>query len=188
MELPDRVPGFVVAAGRAIGHDLPSLDAREIVGPWRDAIGGRGPFLVRLGADDAAAIAHVQRLARVGELWLDTPLRSVDDALDLVVAGASRLVVPSADRDPDLLEAVGPSALIGWDGVTPWDQVQASALEHGVPVLAGVPPPEGAACDVFLVAGEAAALALSRVASAPAPPEPDGDLPESRAAAAGEGE
>jgi hypothetical protein len=185
--LPDRVPGFVIAAGRAVGHDLPSLDARDIVAPWRQAIGGRGPFLVRLPGDDPAAIAHVQRLARVGELWLDTPLRSVDDALDLVVAGASRLVVAMDDADPELLAAVGPSALIQWDGQTPWEVVQSAALEHGVPVLAGVPPPPGAACDVFLVDGDAPGLELSRVASTPAPPEPDGDPPESRTAPAGEG-
>jgi hypothetical protein len=165
---PDRVPGFIVEGGRAIGHDLPSVDGRESLVPWRTAIGGRGPFFVRIAADDPAVVKHVQRLSRVGELWLETPLGSIDDALDLVVAGASRLAVPTADRDADLLEAVGPSALIAWDGVTPWAEVEAAALAHEAPVLVRQTPPPGAACDVFLLEEGPEGLRLVRVASAPA--------------------
>lgn len=177
MALPERVPGFVVEGGRAVGHDLPSLDSREVLGPWRAALGPRGPLFVRLEADDPAAIAHVQRLSRLGELWLDTPLRSVEDALDLLVAGAARLVVPFAgpatepgDGDEEgMLEAVGPSAIVVWDGQTPWADVQAFALLHGVPVLAGREPPSDAACDAYVAEGRDATLALRRVASAPEP-------------------
>src|SRR5688572_8036099 len=135
MALPERIPGFVVEAGRAVGHDLPSLDARDPLGPWKEALGKRGPFFVRIRADDPAVVAHVQRLSRLGELWLDTPLQGVEDAFDLLVAGAHRLLVPTADRDADLLEAVGPSALVDWNGSAPWTDVQAFASEHGVPVL-----------------------------------------------------
>ncbi|HUR24586.1 MAG TPA: hypothetical protein VM327_01040 [Candidatus Thermoplasmatota archaeon] len=172
MGLPERVPGFVVAAGRAIGRDLPALDARDVLRPWREAIGGRGPFFVRLEAGAPAAIAHIQRLSRIGELWLDARVDSVEEALDLVIAGASRLVVPTADRDPDLLDAVGPSALIEWDGLTPWHEVQAAALEHSAPVLASATPPGDAACDVFVVDGDGHGIRLTRVASAPTPTPP----------------
>jgi hypothetical protein len=167
--LPERVPGFVVAAGRAVGHDLPSLDVRESLAPWREAIGGRGPFFVRLQADDPAAVAHVRRLAWIGELWLEAPLGSVEDALDLVVAGATRLVVPTLDRDPEMLDAIGPSSLIAWDGTGPWADVQAAALDHDVPVVARIAPPEEAACDVFLVKDGPEGFELARVASAPVP-------------------
>ena len=168
MAQPDRVPGFIVEAGRAVGHDLPSLDGRESLVPWRTAIGGRGPFFVRITEADPAVVAHVQRLSRVGELWLETPLLNVDDALDLVVAGATRLVVPTANLDADLLEAVGPSALIAWDGLTPWADVEAAALAHEAPVLVRQSPPPGAGCDVFLIEDGPAGLHLMRVASASA--------------------
>lgn len=163
-------------AGRAVGHDLPSLDVRQSLAPWSTAIGGRGPFFVRLQGADPAAIAHVQRLARLGELWLEAPVPSVDEALDLVVAGAARLAAPMGGAD-DLVEALGPSALIDWDGRLPWADVEAAALGHGVPVLARRPPPEGAACDAFLLeeGRTPGRLALRRVASAPDAPEPDDD-------------
>jgi hypothetical protein len=174
--LPERVPGFVVEAGRAVGHDLPSLDVRQSLAPWSTVIGGRGPFFVRLQGADPAAIAHVQRLARLGDLWLEAPLPSVDEALDLVVAGATRLVVPMGGDD-DLVEALGPAALIDWDGRLPWPEVEAAALGHGVPVLARRPPPEGAACDAFVLdeGKTPGSLALRRVASAPEAPESTDD-------------
>lgn len=175
MALPERVPGFVVEAGRAVGRDLPSLDGRESLGPWRAALGVKGPLFVRITGDDLDILAHVRRLASVGELWLEVPLPNVDDALDLLVAGAARLVVPAAGADAEMLEAVGPSALIAWDGDTPWPQVQEAALAHAAPVLARVAPPEDAACDVFLVQETSEGPALSRVASRPADPAPQDD-------------
>jgi hypothetical protein len=169
--LPERVPGFVVEAGRAAGHDLPALDVRESLAPWREAIGGKGPFFVRIQADDLAVIAQVRRISSVGELWLEAPLGSIDHALDLLVAGAARLVVPIAAEDSEMLEAIGPSALVAWDGRSPWPAAQAAALEHGVPVLATHAPPDDAACDTFLIQADGRDLALVRVASAPTPPD-----------------
>lgn len=175
MALPERVPGFVVEAGRAVGRDLPSLDGRESLAPWRSAVGGRGPLFVRIAGDDLDVLAHVRRLASVGELWLETRLASVDDALDLLVSGATRLVVPLAGSDPEMIEAVGPSALLAWDGRSPWPEAQEAALAHGAPVIAGVAPPDGAACDVFLVQETGEGLSLARVASRPADPAPQGE-------------
>ena len=173
--LPDRVPAFVVAAGRAVGHDLPTLEFRQNLLPWRGAIGGKGPFFVRLEADELSALDQVRRLSTVGELWLEAPLRDVDAALDLLVAGAARLVVPMTHGDAEMVDAVGPSAIIAWDGQVPWAEVQAAALAHEVPVLARSAPPEGAACDVFRL-GDGPRPALERVASAPEPTPPsDGE-------------
>ncbi|MHB1262309.1 MAG: hypothetical protein ACYC2H_11410, partial [Thermoplasmatota archaeon] len=165
MALPESVPGFLVEAGRVVGRNLPSLDGRESLGPWRAAVGRKGPLFVRITGDDLDVLAHVRRLASVGELWLEAPLPSVDDALDLLVAGAARLVVPLAGADPEMLEAVGPSALIAWDGEAPWPAAQEAALVHGAVVLARVPPPEGAACDAFLVLETKEGPSLTRVAS-----------------------
>jgi hypothetical protein len=168
--LPERLTGFVVEAGRAVGQDLPAVDARESLLPWRDAIGGKRPFFARIHGSDLDVLAQVRRLSTVGELWLEAPLGGVDHAIDLLVAGAHRLVVPIGEADAELLEAVGPSVLVGWDGATPWAEAQAAALAHEAPVLASHPPPADAACDVFLVRERDAGLRLERVATAPTVP------------------
>ena len=169
MALPERLTGFVVEAGRAVGHDLPAVDTRESLLPWREAIGGKVPFFARIHGSDLDVLAHVRRLSTVGELWLEAPLGGVDHAIDLLVAGAHRLVVPIGEADAELLEAVGPSVLVGWDGERPWGEAQAAALAHDAPVLARQAPPSDAACDVFLLRERDGGLRLERVASAPPP-------------------
>jgi hypothetical protein len=178
--LPERLTGFVVEAGRAVGRDLPAVDARDSLLPWRDAIGGKAPFFARVHGSDLDVLAQVRRLSTLGELWLETPLGSIDHAIDLLVAGAHRLVVPVGQADAELLEAVGPSVLVGWDGATPWAEAQAAALAHDAPVLASRAPPADAACDVFLIRERADGPRLERVASAPAaapavPPAGEGE-------------
>lgn len=138
--LPATLAGLLVGRdGRPVGLDLPSLDVRGAAEAWRGAL-GRGPFYVRFEDRDAVPdVARVQRLARLGEVWLDGPLKDVDVALDLLIAGASRLVVWS--DDPDLLDAVGDSAVLGWDGSRTLDQVVAAAAPHAAPILATAPLP-----------------------------------------------
>lgn len=138
--LPPILTGLLVGRdGRPVGLDLPSLDVRGAAQAWRAAL-GRGPFYVRLEDRDAVPdVARVQRLARLGEVWLDAPLRDVDVALDLLIAGASRLVVWADDAD--LLEAVGDSAVLGWDGSRPLQDVVAAAAPLDAPIVATAPLP-----------------------------------------------
>lgn len=141
MKLPARLLGIQIGAdGRPIGLDLPSLDSRGAAEAWRLAL-GPGPYYARF-ADRAAEppLDQVQRLGRLGEVWLDCAVDGVDGALDLLIAGAARLVLWG--DDPDLLEAVGDSAVVGWDGVAPLQSAIDAAKGHLVPILASAPLPE----------------------------------------------
>jgi hypothetical protein len=161
VRLPDEVPVFVLRGGRAEGRALPAIEPGASLAAWRAVVTG-GPFLVRTEATGASRLALVRRLATVGEVWLDADAGSVGEALDLLVAGASRLRVHPGDAD--LVYAVGPSCLLVWTGEDAWDAVQALALEQASPVLAEAEVPPGAACDAFrFEAGR-----LVRIASAPA--------------------
>ena len=135
--LPERVTGLLVRDGRPVGLDVPSLDERGCAPAWKAAL-GKGPFLVRF-ADRAreAPLAQVQRLALVGEVWLDAPVHDVDAALELLIAGAARLVV--WDHAGELLQAMGDSAVVGWDGVVPLADAVAAAKPHMAPVVALAP-------------------------------------------------
>jgi hypothetical protein len=157
--LPDELPVFALRGGRAVGRSLPPVEPGVSLAEWRDLVDG--PFLLRPDTHGSALLAQVRRLATVGELWLDARPRGIDEALDLLVAGAARLRVDPADAE--MAEAVGPSGLVAWDGSTPWEAVQAFALEHAAPVLAEAEVPAGAACDAFRVDGDR----LVRVAAAP---------------------
>lgn len=141
MKLPERLLGLAIGAdGHPIGLDLPSLDARGAAEAWRLAL-GPGPYYVRFEDRTVEpSLDRVQRLGRLGEVWLDCPMADVDDALDLLVAGASRLVLWG--DDPDLLEAVGDSAVVGWDGSVPLQAAIDAAKPHMVPILASVPVAE----------------------------------------------
>lgn len=140
-QLPERLVGVVVGRdGHAKGLDLPSLDERGAAEAWRHAL-GRGPYYLRF--EDRLvepALAQVQRASRLGEVWLDCAVDGVDGALDLLIAGASRLVLWG--DDPELVEAVGDAAVIGWDGGVPLADAVALAKPHEVPVLATAPLPE----------------------------------------------
>lgn len=139
MKLPERLVGVVVEPdGRPRGLDLPSLDERGAADAWRAAL-GKGPYYVHFANRAVAAdLARVQRLARLGEVWLDCNLQSSDVALDLLIAGAARLVVW---QDGDLLDAIGDSAVFGWDDRMPLDQAIAAAKLHDLPILAKQPLP-----------------------------------------------
>ena len=146
MKLPERLVGIAISAdGRPAGSGLPSLDERGAASAWRQEL-GPGPYLVRF--EDRVAepdLDHVQRLARLGEVWLDCAMDGVDGALDLLVAGASRLVVWGPGDG--LLEAVGDSAVLGWDGAGASSLALDEARRLEVPVLALAPAgePEGVA-------------------------------------------
>lgn len=157
----------VLRGGRAVGRTLAPIESGTSLADWRRAL-GRAPFLLRTDAEGSARLAQVRRLATVGAVWLDAEVGHVDEALDLLVSGAARLRVDPANHE--LVEAVGPSCLLAWDGRGPWDAVQAMALEHHSPVLvrAGAEVPAGAACDAFrLEAGPGSPERLVRVAEAP---------------------
>jgi len=167
--IPERVPGFEVRSGRGPAG-LPPLAGREPLGAWRAAVGA-GPFFVRLHDHGLDALHAVRRLSTVAELWLEAPGAGVDEALDLLVAGAARLAVPPQG---ELLDAVETGALLRWDGGMPWPDVQALALDLAAPVLALQAPPADAACDAlrFDAASTPGRCDLVRVASAP---EDDGE-------------
>lgn len=160
MRAPDEIPVFVLRGSRAEGRALPAIEPGASLAAWRTLLAA-GPFLLRTDATGTDRLALVGRLATVGEVWLDADVRAVDEALDLLVAGAGRLRVDPADAD--LVHAVAPSCLFVWSGRGPWEAVQALALQHASPVLAEAEVPPGAACDVFRFdAGR-----LVRVAAAP---------------------
>lgn len=140
MKLPERLAGLVVASdGRPLGLDLPSLDERGAADAWRAAL-GPGPYYVRFAERRREpSVERVQRVARLGEVWLDCPIPDVDVALDLLIAGAARLVLWGDDAD--LLEAVSDSAVVGWDGTRPLDDAIAAAKAHLAPILATAPLP-----------------------------------------------
>lgn len=140
MKLPERLVGVAVAPdGHPVGLELPSLDERGAGVAWKAAL-GKGPYFVHLTERQREPnLDHLQRLARLGEVWLDAPLADADQALDLLVAGASRLVVRG--RDVDLLDIVGESAVVAWDGSWPIEEAIAAAGQHEVPILATAPLP-----------------------------------------------
>lgn len=139
MKLPERLVGVVVEHdGQPRGLALPSLDERGAAEAWRLAL-GKGPYYVhfadRVGTPD---LARVQRLARLGEVWLDCHLPGPDAALDCLIAGAARLVVWD---DADLLDAIGDSAVLGWEDRVPLQQAIEAAKAHDLPILATRPLP-----------------------------------------------
>ncbi len=138
--LPGRLVGVVVGRdGRAKGLDLPGLDERGAADAWGRLL-GPGPFYLRF--EDRASeppLARVQRASRLGEVWVDCPIDGVDGALDLLIAGAARLVVWGGDLE--LVEAVGDSAVVGWDGQEPLADAVGRAKPHAAPVLALAPLP-----------------------------------------------
>lgn len=139
-KLPERLVGVVVGRdGRPVGLDLPSLDERGAAEAWSRAL-GKGPYYLRF-ADRAREppLAQVQRASRLGEVWLDCAIDGVDGALDLLIAGAARLVVWGSDAD--LLAAVADSAVVGWDGGVPIAEAIAAAGPHEVPIVATAPLP-----------------------------------------------
>ncbi len=140
MKLPERLVGVAVAPdGHPVGLDLPSLDVRGAAVAWKAAL-GKGPYFVHLtDRQREPDLDHLQRLGRLGEVWLDAPIADADQALDLLVAGASRLVVPG--RDADLLDSVGDSAVVAWDGSWPLEAAIVAAALHEVPILALAPLP-----------------------------------------------
>lgn len=175
MRTPDSFGGLVVSGGRPVGTQLAPLAERESLRPWRDLV-PRGPLLVRTDAAGSAAISEAGRLGRLGELWLDAPGIAVDEALDLLIAGASRIVLWHGRADADLVEAVGLSAVIGWDGTTPWEAARDAALAHDVPVLASADVPAEPGVEAFrLEAGpEPWRLAVRRVSEPAADPAAGG--------------
>lgn len=140
VKLPERLVGVVVAPdGHPVGLNLPSLDERGAAVAWKATL-GKGPYFVHLTERQREPdLDHLQRLARLGEVWLDAPITDADQALDLLVAGAARLVVPG--RDADLLDTVGDSAVVAWDGTWPIEDAIAAAAQHEVPILATAPLP-----------------------------------------------
>ena len=171
--LPEEVPVIVLRGGRAVGRSLPAVEPGTSLAEWRAAF-GKKPFLLRTDAEGIERLAEVRRLATVGEVWLDAGVHDVDEALDLLVAGAARLRVDPADAER--VDAVGPSCLLAWDGRGAWEAVEALALEHHSPVVAEAEIPAGARCDAFRLEGsrqggpapEHAPERLVRVAQAPA--------------------
>lgn len=169
--LPARLTGLAVAAdGRPVGLDLPSLDARGAAEAWRAAL-GPGPFYVRFeDRGGEAAVGRVQRLSRLGEVWLDAPVGDVDAALDLLIAGAARLVLWGDDAQ--LLEAVGDSAVVGWDGGVPLERAVAAAGPHEAPILATAPvpaEPAPASTEAAPAPAEPAPVSAEPVAATPGP-------------------
>jgi hypothetical protein len=139
-KLPERLVGIVVGRdGCPLGLDLPSLDERGAADVWKRTL-GPGPYYVRFeDREREPPLTQVQRVSRMGECWLDCAIDGIDGALDLLIAGASRLVV-WAD-DPELLESVGDSAVVGWDGKRDLPSAVAAAAPHEVPIIAIDPLP-----------------------------------------------
>jgi hypothetical protein len=151
VRVPDAFGGLVVSAGRPVGTRLAPLADRESLVEWR-ALVPRGPLLVRSDAEGPGAVREAGRLGRLGELWMDVPRLQAEEALEVLIAGAARLVLWHGRADADLVDVVGASAVIGWDGATPWADAAAVAAAHDVPVLASAQPPsEPGPVEVFRV-------------------------------------
>lgn len=141
LRLPERLTAVSLEGGRPQGVALPALGDREVVAAWRSTLGS-GPLYVRcLDRRAPLPVAQVQRLARVGELWLDCAVPDDEAGFELMVAGAHRLVLWPAEASAiDRLDSLGDSAVLGWDGATDWPALVELALAHGVPVLCAADP------------------------------------------------
>lgn len=183
-----RLAGVVLQDGRAVGTDLPPLDRPEILAPWRAALGRGGLYVRCLDRAVPLPTAQVQRLARVGELWLDGALPPPDEVLDVLVAGVHRFVVWPGEADDldEVLTELGDAAALGWSDEAAWPEAKRLALLHGIPVMATFDPPEDRAdLDVYRLdipaAGpfEARLLGPSRPAQAASSVPPGDGAPPS---------
>lgn len=140
MRLPERLVGLALDLdGKPIGGELPPLQERGATEAWRRAL-GKGPYYVRFEERTREPdLDQVQRLARLGEVWLDCAIHDVEGALDILVAGAAKLVL--WNPSDELLQAIDDSAVLGWDGDGDLAQVLAAADALQVPVLALAPLP-----------------------------------------------
>lgn len=145
-----RLNGVVLDQGRAVGLALPPLSDKEILGPWRGLL-GRGALYVRcVDRHEPLPVAQLQRLARVGELWLDGPLPAPDELLDHLVSGVHRFVVwlGEVDDPEEVLAELGDAAALGWSGASPWEDAVRLAKLHAVPVIATADPPPAGGQDL----------------------------------------
>ncbi len=192
MELPQRLRGLRIVDGKLPGAGLPGLDERHALQEWRGKIGAP-PFFVRFEDGRDAPLDEVQRLSRLGELWVDPGAVTADDAMDLAVAGARRIVVwTGAEGLAEVVEAMPESVLLGWDVARPGcgslSAAIALAQQYSLPILIAarpLTPVEGVDAYTLEPGGEAWSLALQRIATVPTfegEPEAGAD-----AGAAGEG-
>lgn len=118
-------------------------------------------------------VEQVRVLARVAPVWVDAPVRTADDAVDLMVAGASRVVVDAAaPHAEEILGALGPRAALVRAADRERTRGEALARAHGAAlllpagsVLAGATGGDGASLGAYAAEG-----ALLRVL-APEPAE-----------------
>lgn len=168
-----KLAGVLLQDGHAAGTDLPSLDQAEILAPWRAAL-GRGALYVRC-VDRAVGLPteQVQRLARVGELWLDAALPPPDELLDVLVAGVHRFVVWPGEVDDleEVLADLADAAALGWSDASAWEEAKRLAHLHGIPVLVTFEPPEDRKdLDVYRLDLPASGAFEVRLLAAPQPP------------------
>lgn len=141
--LPDEMAGFVVHGGSIdTGARTLELADPDLVADLREWLGGESdPYYVRFEGRGLPLDA-VQRLSRLGELWVDAGPEDMGDVLDLAFSGAGRVVcdvgvVPDDDledtfaaTDGGIVLAVAPAAKDRLGDAASW------AEEHGVPLLA----------------------------------------------------
>ncbi|MEA3191234.1 MAG: hypothetical protein QOD77_1816 [Thermoplasmata archaeon] len=87
--------------------DIPVVavrDTKDLAAARQALEDADGPVLVRIQRE---GLAVVKALADDGELWADAKDVHADEALDMAVAGASRIVLHADSVAPDMLDEMG---------------------------------------------------------------------------------
>lgn len=140
--LPDHVAGFAVQDGQVAGEPgLPAMaDADMIDGMRRWLADLDDPYYVRFD-EQGLPLDTIQRLARLGELWVDAGPEDMGDVLDLAFSGSARVVcdvgvVPDDDLEDTFAATDGGIILaVGPDAEDRLPDAEAWAEAHGVPIL-----------------------------------------------------
>lgn len=185
----ERLAGIVLRDGQALGTSLPALSEREIVGAWRAELGRAGLYVRCADRTRPVPTSYIQRLARVGELWLDGPLPPPDELLESLVAGVHRFVVWPGEVDDldDVLAELGDAAALGWSGESPCSDAMRLALQHGIPVIATLEPEPSVdrhGVDVYRMDIPTAGRFEVRLLAHPVRPEPAAAAPPAPVVAA----
>jgi hypothetical protein len=109
-DAPRMVPALMIKRGRAVtpgpdgpqnledpnGHPVDLLDLADAL----IAEHGRLYVIDLDGIDrDSPQLDYLQEMSRDGELWVDAGIRTADQAIDVLIAGASRAVLSSSALD-----------------------------------------------------------------------------------------
>lgn len=167
----ERIPGFLVRAGRLPGLDLPAIGDHGGLAAWRAHLGKSEGYYLRF--DGTLPLREVARLSRLGELWVDCGPLAAEDAVDLASSGAARIVVPIAKAEA-LADAIGWNLAFAWDpAAMPAPKALALAAACDAPLITDT----AVACDVGVAdvflrtfGPEPWRITLERIVAGPADP------------------